>query len=87
MQRVLLVILITGVLLSALGVVYAKHQSRKLFVELQTLSGQRDHWNVEWSKLLLELNTWGSHDRIEYLAREQLHMTIPPADKVIFVTP
>jgi len=42
------------VLASSLGVVYAKHQSRKLFVELDILKKERDEMNVEWGQLQLE---------------------------------
>ena len=41
------VLLIVLVVLSALGVVYAKHQSRKLFVELQALHKTRDAMDIE----------------------------------------
>lgn len=75
------------VVISALGVVYAKHQSRKLFVELNTLETERDRLNVEWGQLQLELNTWAAHGRIENKARKNLGMTGIEHDKVIFVKP
>lgn len=80
-------VLVVVVIISALGVVYAKHQSRKLFVELNALEKQRDRMNVEWGQLQLELNTWASHGRIENKARTSLGMTGLEPDKVIFVKP
>jgi len=85
--QVLMGVLAAAVIMSALGVVYAKHQSRKLFVELNALEKQRDQMNVEWGQLQLELNTWASHGRIEHKARNSLGMTGLDHDKVIFVKP
>lgn len=85
--QVFMSVMVVAVVMSALGVVYAKHQSRKLFVELNLLEKQRDQMNVEWGQLQLELNTWASHGRIEEKARKQLGMTGLQHDKVIFVKP
>lgn len=85
--QVIMNVLIVMVVMSALGVVYAKHQSRKLFVEVSSLEKQRDQMNVEWGQLQLELNTWASHGRIEEKARKSLGMTGLEHDKVIFVKP
>ncbi|MEJ2141744.1 MAG: cell division protein FtsL [Gammaproteobacteria bacterium] len=76
-----------AVVMSALGVVYVKHQSRKLFVELNVLETERDRLNVEWGQLQLELNTWAAHGRIENKARKNLGMTGIKQDKVIFIKP
>ena len=85
--QIIVGVLVIAVVISALGVVYAKHQSRKLFVELNALEKQRDQMNVEWGQLQLELNTWASHGRIEHKARNSLGMTGLDHDKVIFVKP
>ena len=54
--------LIVGLLLvaTALGVVWSRHQSRKVFVELQRLEYQRDELNVEWGRLQLEIFSMNS---------------------------
>jgi cell division protein FtsL len=44
--------------LSALALVYTKHESRKLFVELETLTHERDELNIEWGQLQIEQSTW-----------------------------
>ena len=85
--QLIMSVLVIAVVMSALGVVYAKHQSRKLFVELNALETKRDHLNVEWGQLQLELNTWAEHGRIENKARKNLDMTGIEHDKVIFVKP
>lgn len=83
----LLPLLVLAVIASALGVVYAKHQSRKLFVALQGLEAERDEMNIEWGQLQLEQSTWATHGRIEEIAREQLKMTTPAPDTVVIVWP
>lgn len=69
--------LIFIVFFSALEIVLSRHESRKLFVELQDLRKQKNDLNLEWGQLLLEQATWGTHGRIEEIAREQLDMIAP----------
>lgn len=75
------------VLISALGVVFAKHQNRKLYAELTTLQKQRDAMDVEWGRLQLEQSTWATHGRIEKIARQRLGMRNVDYDKVVIVKP
>jgi len=84
---VIIAVLIPVVLSSALGVVYAKHQSRILFVQLNELQQQRDAMNVEWGQLQLELSTWATNGRIEQLARQRLRMTNVDFDQVVIIRP
>ncbi|MBI5462612.1 MAG: cell division protein FtsL [Gammaproteobacteria bacterium] len=80
-------ILLLVVIASALGVVYSKYQSRKLFIVLQNLEAARDEMNIEWGQLQLEQSTWATHGRVEGLAREQLKMTTPDPGAVVIVRP
>jgi len=86
-QRVLvmLTILFSLVLASAIVLVYGKHQSRKLFVELQQLKHQVDALNTEWSQLQLEQSAWSGHGRIERVARNKLSMVMPESADVVFI--
>ena len=86
-QRVLIVVtlLFSLVLASAIALVYSKHQSRKVFVELQQLKRQVDHLNTEWSQLQLEQSAWSGHGRIEEVARKKISMVAPESDGVVFV--
>ncbi len=86
-QRILIVItlLFALVLASAILLVYSKHQSRKLFVEVQQLRVEVDALNTEWSQLQLEQSAWSGHGRIERVARKQLSMIMPASGDVIFV--
>lgn len=88
-QRILIVVtvLFLAVLASAIMLVYTKHQSRKLFVELQQLKYQVADLNTEWGQLQLEQSAWSDHARIESVARTRLSMVMPEADRVIFIKP
>jgi len=83
----LLPLLIGFVVASALAVVYAKHQNRKLYTQLTSLQKQRDNMNVEWGRLQLELSTWATHGRIEKVARQQLHMRNVDYNQVVIIKP
>ncbi len=83
----LAMILALVVLASSLGVVYTKHQSRKLFVELDTLKSQRDEMNIEWGRLQLEQSTLATNGRIESIAKKRLGMVTPEYKQVLIVRP
>ena len=83
----LVIFLALIVLASSLSVVYAKHQSRKLFVELDTLKKERDEMNVEWGQLQLEQSTLATHGRVERIAKKRLGMVTPEYKTVLIVRP
>ncbi len=83
---VCLVLILTG-LASAIGCIYSKHQSRKLFTELQAMTKERDRLEVEWGRLQIEQSTWSTHARVERLAREQMRMRTPVAGEILLVRP
>jgi len=85
--RLLVAVLWVMVLGSSLGVVYAKHQARSKFNELQKLTQQRDELDIEWGQLQLEQSTWATHGRVERVAREELRMVIPQASDLRIVQP
>ena len=86
-QRILVVVtlLFSLVLASAVLLIYSKHQSRKLFVEVEQLRYEVDSLNTEWSQLQLEQSAWSGHGRIERIARKQLSMVMPDPNDVVFV--
>ena len=80
--RISLIAMSLLVLLSAIGVVSSRHESRKLFVFLQEKQEQRDHMNVEWGKLQIEQSTWATHTRVANKAASQLGMLVPKTENV-----
>ena len=75
----------TLLVLSALLVVVAKHESRTLFVELQGLERVRDELNVNWGRLKLESGYLASHDRVRNVAERRLGMDRPDPGRMAIV--
>lgn len=73
------------IFLSALQVVIARHDTRRLFVELQELERKNDQLNEEWGRLQLEQSTWAINDRIESFARTKLDMKMPEHSSVVLL--
>lgn len=77
LQITLLLALFAAVIASAIGVVWARYESRVLFVKLTTLQSQRDDMNIEFGRLELEQATFAEPRRIDEEARSQLGMLDP----------
>ena len=71
--------------LSALALVYTKHESRKLFVELEGLTQERDELNIEWGQLQIEQSTWATHARIERVATDDLSLVRPDTTEIYVI--
>ena len=84
-QAVWLLILILAVLSSGVAVVYAKNQSRALFVQLQKLRLNHDLAVAEWGRLQLELASEGSLEDVMRIAAGRLKMHAPQAADVVVV--
>jgi len=80
-------LLLLAVIGSAVGVIYAKHQGRKLFVELQVLGNERDAMDVEWGQLQLEQSTLTTQGQVERAAHERLGMVNLSAANMVIVKP
>ena len=77
-------IIALALIVTSVSVVFVKHRSRTLFVELQGLERNRDRLNTEWTQLRLESSAWATHDRLEQVATKQLQFRVPsPADMEI----
>jgi len=70
---------------SAMALVYTKHESRKLFIELEQLTTDRDELNIEWGQLQIEQSTWATHARIERVATEDLALARPLATEIFVI--
>ena len=85
--RFLLALLIVANVASAIGVVYARHQHRQLFVELTKLDRARDELNVDFGRLQLEQATWAESNRVEQVARTRIGMKFPEGDDIVVIRP
>lgn len=71
--------------MSAIALIYTKHESRKLFVELEQLTNERDELNIEWGQLEIEQSTWATHARIERVASEELSLVRPKSTEIYVI--
>ena len=87
MSRLLLAVLLLACVATAVGVVYARHQHRLLFLELSKLEKARDELNIEFGRLQLEQATVAESNRIDQVARLRLGMMFPEVGDVVVVRP
>lgn len=71
--------------LSSMALVYTKHESRKLFVELEALTHVSDELNIEWGQLQIEQSTWATHARIEKVATDDLSLSRPETSEIYVI--
>ena len=83
---ILILVLIANVS-TALGVVYTRHQSRQLAVELSALEAQQDEGLAEWSRLQIEQGWLADASQIEKTARGVLQMQQPDETHILVVRP
>ncbi len=84
-RLIVLLIALAAVIGSALGVVYARHESRRASVQLGLLEDQRDEIIAEWSRLQLEQAWLADASNVENKARDQLGMHIPEKSRILVV--
>ena len=82
---VYLTVLLVCFVCSAIALVYTRHESRKLFVELEQLTTERDELNIEWGQLQIEQSTLGMHARIEKIALEELSLVRPRTSDIYVI--
>lgn len=84
-MKSLVVAIIVGLMTfaSAVELVLSRHQSRRLFVELQGLHEVKQGLDQEWGQLLLEQATWGAELRVEQISNDKLSMVVPSPAQVV----
>ncbi len=85
--RVLLGMMLAVVIVSAIALVYARHENRGLFFKLERLNAERDELNIEWGQLQLEQSTWADAHRVEQVATRDLLMQFPAPADIVVVAP
>ena len=78
----ILVIFAFILVVSALATTYSVHLSRQYVGELSELRREQDALQVEWEKLLVEINMLTAYSRVEKTAINSLGMHEPNEDDV-----
>ena len=74
-------------LVSAIGVIWSKHQARTTFIELQGLQAGRDRLDIEWWQLKIQQSYSATPGRVEQVAYRDLKMIAPRPTEVLIVQP
>lgn len=69
-------------LVLALFLVYTRVTTHSLYLQLQALQQQRDDFNVEWGRLLLQEARYAEPRYIEKTARRKLGMIYPAREQI-----
>ncbi len=70
-------------IICGLGIVTARYEARKLFMEQEKEQKLTEQLETEWSQLLLEQSTLAMSARVEKIARKELGMITPPTTRNI----
>jgi cell division protein FtsL len=82
-----MVLLLLAAIGSAMAIVYCTYSSRLIFTEMQKQATALDQYDVEWGQMQVELNMLLRQTNIETVAREQLNLTMPLREKIIYIEP
>ena len=74
-----------AVVMSALAVAWVNHLCRERYALLAGLEREAMHMQQVYRNFLLEQSAWGSLQRIETMAAENLAMKTPAANEIILV--
>lgn len=78
-------ILMILIFATAMGVVFTTHHTRQAISEKDQAFMERERLDNEWRNLLLEETALAEHSRVQELAKEDLEMKRPDADKEVVV--
>jgi cell division protein FtsL len=85
--RLVIAVLVIANIVTAIGVVNARHEHRQMFVQLSKLERARDELNVDFGRLQLEQATWAEANRIDQVARTKLGMKFPETVDIVVIRP
>jgi cell division protein FtsL len=79
-------ILLLGIFATAMGVVFTTHETRQAITENENTLIKHDRLEDEWRNLLLEETALSDHSRVQELAKKDLDMKRPDADKEVVIS-
>nr|WP_101926233.1 MULTISPECIES: cell division protein FtsL [Luteimonas] len=87
MRHLVFGVLLIANIITAIGVVHARHDHRQLYIELTRLERARDELNIDFGRLQLEQATVAMSNRVDQVAREKLGMRFPETAEIVVVRP
>ncbi len=78
-------LLLFTILITSFATISSKHISRQLCTDLQTQQDVSNAHYESWTKLLLEQGALSRQARVEQIAQQRLHMSVPTTQQVEIV--
>ena len=72
-------------MVSAISLVTARHQSRQLFVAVERLEDRSRELDIEWRRLQLERAELARNARVDHIARSDLGMVTATPDRTLYL--
>ncbi|MBE0469337.1 MAG: cell division protein FtsL [Methyloprofundus sp.] len=85
MERMFVVVLLIMLLGSGLAVIYAKYNSRLVFIEIQKSEQELDRLEVLWGRLTLEERMLAEHNRVEETARKSMGLVELDRKSIVYI--
>ena len=70
---------------SAMAVVFTTHHTRQAITEKDLALQERERLDNEWRNLLIEETALAEHSRVQEIAKDELQMKRPDADKEVVI--
>lgn len=82
-ERKIAIAIVLLIVLTAMGVVFSKHQSRLLFAQQQKALAELESLESQWGRLLLEEAALTGHGAVERIAYRELDMFVPSYEQMV----
>ena len=78
-------LVLTLIFASAMAVVFTTHHTRQAITEKDLALQELERLDNEWRNLLLEETALAEHSRVQEIAKDELQMKRPDADKEVVI--
>lgn len=85
MHRILVAVLLLILTISGLAVIYAKHNSRLVFIDIQKTEQELEQLEVRWERLILEEKMLSEHNRVEKKARKSMGLIDLDRKAIVYI--
>ena len=85
MHRVLVFVLLLILTASGLAVIYAKHNSRLVFIDIQKTEQELEQLEVTWERLTLEEKMLSEHNRVEKKSRKSMGLIDLDRKAIVYI--
>ena len=85
MQRVIVAMLLVMLVTSGLAVIFSKHNSRLVFIDIQKTEQDLDRLEIRWERLTIEERMLSEHNRVEKIARKKMGLIELDRKAIIYI--